>query len=87
MKRSLATLFLGALCASLCSSCVTDGSKMNDHWNPASMPARMQRTFTGYDVSRDGPFMEWLQRDADSIGLTLQRHLLGFNPDNPLRNG
>ena len=83
MKRSLATLFLGALCASLCSSCVTDGSKMNDHWNPSSMPSRMQRTLTGYDASRDGSVTEWLASDANSIGLTLQRHLLGFNPDNP----
>lgn len=86
MKRSLATLFLGALCASLCS-CVTDGSKMNEHWSPASMPARMQRTMTGYDASRDGSPTEWLERDMESIGLTLQRHLFGFNPHNPLRNG
>ncbi|MEO2145933.1 MAG: hypothetical protein ABGY32_08550 [bacterium] len=87
MKRSLATLFLGALCASLCSSCVTDGSNMNDHWNPKSMPTRMQRTLSGYDASEDGSPLEWLERDAKSIGLTLQRHLFGYNPDNPLRNG
>ena len=82
MKRSLALLLTGALCA----SCIaTDGSKMDDHWSIRSVPGRMQRTLTSYDPSRDGSSLDWAANEASATWLTIERHLLGYNPTNPLR--
>jgi hypothetical protein len=82
MKRSLALLLTGALCA----SCIaTDGSKMDDHWSIRSVPGRAQRTLTSYDPSRDGSVGDWAGAEFGATVLTIERHLFGYNPTNPLR--
>lgn len=81
MKRSLALLITGVLC----TACATDGSKLDDHWSLRSVPGRVQRTLTSYDASRDGSVGDWMGNEFDATVLTIERHLFGYNPKNPLR--
>jgi hypothetical protein len=38
-----------------------------------------------YREDRDGEFWAYQGRQMSSVGLTLQRHFLNENPDNPLQ--
>ena len=49
------------------------------------MQGRVQRTLTSYDPTRDGTHEEWFENELSATKLTIQRHLFGYNPTNPLR--
>jgi hypothetical protein len=54
------------------------------HWSNRSIGPRVSRQALGYDPTQDGDYLPYLEKDMDALGLTLRRHLLGDNPDNPL---
>jgi hypothetical protein len=79
MKRSL---LAGAL-ALLAVACQGTGQHINDHWNSSSIAPRAGRFFLGYDAAKDGDYRDFAWRRKQDINLTLRRHLLHHNPDNP----
>lgn len=80
MIRSLFVTSLLVLCASGCQS---PGYTVNEHWKERSVPPRITRFFTGYDASKDGQYLDFQWVRKKQINLTLRRHFLNSNPDNP----
>ncbi|MFT7677423.1 MAG: hypothetical protein ACI8QC_001401 [Planctomycetota bacterium] len=79
MKRALLALALAASAA----SCQSTGQDINDHWNASSAAPRAARFFLGYDSEKDGEYRDFAWERKQSINLTLRRHFLHHNPDNP----
>jgi hypothetical protein len=81
MKR----LSLGALAAFglLASSCTTTAYE-NNHWHINHIAPRVSYHFFGYRPSVDGAYHEKLWSDIGDMGVTLRRHFINDNPDNPL---
>lgn len=79
MKRALLALALAASAA----SCQSTGQDINDHWNATSSAPRIARFFLGYDSGVDGDYREFAWQRKQDINLTLRRHFLNHNPDNP----
>jgi len=80
MKPSLVATVLALLAAAGCQS---GGRHMNDHWNSSSIVPRATRFFLGYDAEKDGTYRDFAWERKQSINMTLRRHLLNHNPDNP----
>ncbi len=83
MKLLPATL-AGIALAALASSCVTPTSAQSNHWRVESIGPRITYHLFGYDGTRDGTALDFGLREASSVGKTLKRRLLNWNPDNPL---
>ncbi len=81
MKR----MSLGALAAFvlLAQSCTTPAYE-NNHWHINHVAPRVGYHFFGYRPSSDGPFFSKIGSDMGDVGVTLRRHFVGDNPDNPL---
>lgn len=62
-----------------------DDPLYDSHWNTGSLRGRAQRAFLGYDADRDGSVLDHAQSNGESIALTLRRHFLNDNPENPLQ--
>jgi len=75
-------LHVALLCGALLSGCASRGPAM-DHWNLGSVGARASKSFLGYRADLDGSYRERQWQDKRDISLTLRRHLLSNNPDNP----
>lgn len=75
------------LLTALTSGCRTFNQHQNDHWSAMSIPARANRTFTGYDGQRDGSFGTYIAGNLNDMGLFLRRHFLNSNPRNPFQAG
>jgi hypothetical protein len=75
----VAALALGA------TSCSSQRTHYDDHWNNRSVGLRMGNYAYNYREDRDGEFWAYQGRQMSSVGLTLQRHFLNENPDNPLQ--
>ena len=71
--------------ALLASSCGATGEQINDHWNFRSVQPRIERAATGYDPSRHSTYSEYSSKQWSEFSLTLKRHLLNYNPDNPFQ--
>ena len=56
---------------------------MDDHWNDHSVAPRVARFFLGYDAEKDGDYRDFQYQRKQDINLTLRRHFLNHNPDNP----
>lgn len=56
-----------------------------DHWNDAYIAPRFQRAALGYDAERDGRYVDYQYANKKSIYLTIKRHLLNQNPENPFQ--
>ena len=83
MKTSLKwSALLVALLATGCKSTTSYYS----HWSTKSLGPRISYQFAGYDPTKDGDYVDVLSRDGQSVGLTLQRHLLCNDPKNPLES-
>lgn len=78
-----------ALCALplFCASCKTGSSRANSHWNAQSIGPEIGWYFLGYEVDEDENYGDRLEKDGRHVGLTLQRHFLSVNPDNPFQGG
>ena len=79
MKRALLVAALAALAA----SCQSTGQDINDHWNASSAAPRAARFFLGYDSEKDGEYRDFAWQRKQDINLTLRRHFMHHNPDNP----
>jgi hypothetical protein len=81
MKRST----LGALVGlGLALSSCTSPAYENNHWHITNIAPRVGYHFFGYRSSVDGSYFSKLGRDGGSVGLTVRRHFVGDNPNNPL---
>jgi hypothetical protein len=67
----------------LATGCTTP-SYENNHWHINHVAPRMAYHFGGYRQSTDGTYFDKLGNDADDVVLTLERHFLNYNPQNPL---
>lgn len=78
-------LSLVAACAAACllAGCYTTGMESN-HWHSNSVGPRIAYHFFGYDRTMDGDYSNRFGDDMSSIGLTLRRHFLNDDPENPL---
>jgi hypothetical protein len=81
-----ATLSGALLIATLLSACnATSETYATDHWNDKSIPLRFQRAALGYDAERDGRYVDYQYANKKSIYLTIKRHILNQNPENPFQ--
>lgn len=80
MTRSL---IASAAALLLACSCTSPGQSSNNHWSNASTVPRATRFFTGYDSEKDGEYRDFAWKRKQDINLTLRRHFLHHNPDNP----
>ncbi len=72
-----------ALALPMAVSCRSNGQTLNDHWSQRSVAPRVSRFFLGYDAERDGDYRDFQWKRKQDINLTIRRHLLNHNPDNP----
>jgi hypothetical protein len=83
-----ATLLLGGLVLILSAGCTTDKNPTgyHDHWTAAQVGPSIARHALGYDQERDGDsYLDFQWRKKQDINLTLSRHLLNQNPENPFQ--
>jgi hypothetical protein len=76
-------LLSAATSALLFSSCVSSPSKADDHWSNESIAPRVARVMLGYDPDQYDSYRDYAWENKLAISLTLQRHLLCWNPENP----
>lgn len=55
----------------------------HDHWNLRGVAPSVTRAALGYDAEKDGRYIDYQYQNKKSIYLTLKRHLLNENPENP----
>lgn len=89
MLRTLRTgllLPLAALTAALLpSSCKSNDPLYDSHWNVGSLEHRAGYHLFGYDSYTGESIYEHSANSAKDIALTLRRHFLNDNPENPLQ--
>ncbi len=81
MKLSVRTIALIALALPLFASCKSTGG--GQHWKVDSLAPRMVHHVMGYDVDRGESYTSFSKRNRQHINLTIRRHLLNENPNNP----
>lgn len=78
---------LGAASLALASACQSQAPYMNKHWSARYVGPSMSRHFLGYNPETDGDTGQFLSKQGNSIGTTLERHLFNQNEDNPFQMG
>ena len=63
----------------------TRDTNTHDHWNLRGMAPDMGRNILGYDAERDGRYIDFQYERKHAIDLTLKRHFLNQNPENPFQ--
>ncbi|MEZ6016644.1 MAG: hypothetical protein R3F49_16115 [Planctomycetota bacterium] len=81
LKSALA----GAALLTLGTGCQSAARDIDDHWNFASVPPRMARAVLGYDAASDGSYRDFQWQRKKDINMTLRRHFLNDNPENPFQ--
>jgi hypothetical protein len=76
---------LAALPLALCACNATPNTSTHDHWNARGVAPSMTKAFLGYDPEKDGRYIDYQYANKKSIYLTLDRHLLNHNPENPFQ--
>jgi len=83
----IAALTGACLITALFSACnANPETNATDHWNVQSIPLRFQRAALGYDAERDGRYVDYQYANKKSIYLTIKRHILNQNPENPFQS-
>ena len=82
-RSLLAVSLLGA--AALFTGCRTNTNPAMDHWNIASVKPRAAKHLLGYRADLDGSYRDFHVRQRQDINLTLRRHFLNNNPENPFQ--
>ena len=86
MKTSLRlALGAGLVLSSLLTGCKSGAGTPSSHWNIDSVDDRIVKHFTGYRGGVDGTYLEFQRRKKDALNLTIRRHFLNNNPDNPFQ--
>lgn len=57
----------------------------HDHWTLRGVAPRWTRATLGYDADKEGKYIDYQYRNKKSIYLTMKRHLLNENPENPFQ--
>ena len=88
MKMQFQKPLLFGLLLSLLPSCQSNplASDTWDHWNPSSVPPRIERFFLSYDPDRDGSYADKLGEDINHVRQIGNRIFLHRNPDNPFQS-
>ena len=73
-------ILLGLLSAQGC----TTPAYENNHWHINHVAPRMSYHFAGYRQSMYGDPRDYFRGEMDDVVLTLERHFLNYNPQNPL---
>jgi hypothetical protein len=76
---------VAALPLALCACNATPNTSTHDHWNARGIAPSMTKAFLGYDPEKDGRYIDYQYSNKKSIALTLDRHLLNHNPENPFQ--
>ena len=66
------------------ASCQTTDPSYN-HWNMSGLVPRMAYHLLSYDTTKGVPYYKHVQEQRESINMTLRRHLLNDNPENPFQ--
>jgi hypothetical protein len=69
----------------LATGCQSQAPYVHQHWSERSIGPRLSRAFLSYDPESDGNYRDFQWRKKQSINLTLARHFLNHNPDNPFQ--
>ena len=87
MKMQFQKPLLFGLLLSLLPSCQSKpiASDAWDHWNPSSVPPRIERFFLSYDPDRDGAYTEKLGEDINHVRQIGNRVFLHRNTENPFQ--
>ena len=88
-RSSFAAVLLGtalfAVGAGGAVGCRTNTNPALDHWNIATIKPRLAKSFLGYRADLDGSYRDFHVRQRQDINLTLRRHFLNNNPENPFQ--
>jgi hypothetical protein len=85
MKTFLRLTLGAALLGSLATGCQSTAGNPDSAWNVDSVDNRIVRHFTGYRGSLDGRYLDYQREKKADITLTLRRHFLNSNPENPFQ--
>lgn len=81
MKLKLLALFAGSALLTACAS----NEPAENHWNLQTLGPRMSKHFLGYRADIDGDYRTHQWKQKKDINLTLRRHFLNNNPENPFQ--
>ena len=84
LSRTL-SLAAGALGLALFASCHTSDPRYN-HWRIEGLVPRASYHLLRHDTNSGKPYYETVNEQRQDITKTIQRHLIGHNPDNPFQN-
>jgi hypothetical protein len=73
------------LAASQLAACSATGPTTSDNalWKPESLKYRVSKHFFGYRPDVNGRYIDYQYEKKQNINLTLRRHFLNNNPDDP----
>jgi hypothetical protein len=63
----------------------TPDTNTHDHWTVRGVAPSFTRATLGYDAEKDGRYIDYQYANKKSIYLTMKRHLLNENPQNPFQ--
>ena len=66
-------------------ACASTDPTYNDHWNAGFAGDSAVKAFSGYDASSDTSHWDHGSSNAADIAMTVRRHMMNDNPDNPLQ--
>ncbi len=69
----------------LAVSCQSAPSQESSHWNLNSVIPRASYNFLGYREDLSDSYRDQLWEDKQSINLTVKRHFMNVNPENPFQ--
>jgi hypothetical protein len=86
MKHTSArlSLFAAALGLAFFASCHTTDTRYN-HWRFEGLTPRVAYHLLAYDTNSGKPYYEHANAQRSAINLTVRRHLLNNNPENPFQ--
>ncbi len=68
-----------------CASCASQAPYVRQHWTERGIGPRMSRAFLSYDPEMDGTYRDFQWKKKQAINLTIARHFLNHNPENPFQ--
>lgn len=74
--------------ALLVASCQTHQPEImrTSHWNIQSLENRTSHHLLNYQPTRDGDYGDFRREENRALAMTLRRHLLNQNPENPFQD-
>jgi len=77
-------LALGLVCF-LAGCNANPETNTHDHWTVRGVAPSFTRSALGYDAEKEGKYIDYQWRNKKSIYLTMKRHILNENPENPFQ--